>query len=43
MDDSLWRRLPALAPGQAIVSLGSMAPPLLVAIGSTPCRLRMVD
>lgn len=43
IDDSLWRRLPALAPGQAIVSLGSMARPLLVAIDPTPCRLRMVD
>lgn len=43
IDDSLWKRLPALAPGQAIVSLGSMARPLLVAIDPAPCRLRMVD
>ncbi len=43
IDDSLWQRLPSLAPGQAIVSLGGMARPLLVAIDPAPCRLRMVD
>jgi len=43
IDDSLWNRLPNLAPGQAIVSMTSMARPLLVAIHPTPCRLRMVE
>lgn len=43
IDDSLWRRLPGLAPGQAIVSLGSMARPLLVSMDPAPCELRMVD
>lgn len=43
IDDSLWNRLPNLAPGQAIVSMTSMARPLLVAINPTPCKLRMID
>jgi uncharacterized protein len=43
VDDSLWSRLPNLAPGQAIVSMTSMARPLLVAINPTPCKLRMID
>lgn len=43
IDDAMWDRLPNLAPGQAIVSMASMARPLLVAIDPTPCRLRMVD
>jgi DNA helicase HerA-like ATPase len=43
IDDSLWRRLPGLAPGQAIVSLGSMARPLLVSMDPAPCALRMID
>jgi hypothetical protein len=43
IDDSLWSRLPALAPGQAIVSFTSMARPLQTAIDPTPCRLLLVD
>ncbi len=43
IDEGLWSRLPSLAPGQAIVSMASMARPLLVAIDPTPCKLRMVD
>jgi DNA helicase HerA-like ATPase len=43
IDESLWSRLPGLAPGQAIVSMAGMARPLLVAIDPTPCKLRMVD
>ena len=43
VDDSLWARLPGLAPGQAIVSFGHMARPILTAIDPSPCRLRMVD
>ena len=43
IDDSLWNRLPNLAPGQAIVSAASMARPLLVAIDPAPCKLRMVN
>lgn len=43
IDEGLWSRLPSLAPGQAIVSMASMARPLLVAIDPTPCRLRMIE
>jgi DNA helicase HerA-like ATPase len=43
VDDSLWARLPGLAPGQAIVSFGHMARPILTAIDPAPCKLRMMD
>ena len=43
IDEGLWRRLPALAPGQAIVSFTHMTRPLLVSIDPSPCRLRMID
>lgn len=43
IDQSLWKRLPGLAPGQAIVSFTHMTRPLLVAINPTPCKLRLVD
>jgi DNA helicase HerA-like ATPase len=43
IDESLWQRLPGLAPGQAIVSFAHMARPLLAAIDPAPCRLRMTD
>ena len=43
VDEGLWDRLPNLAPGQAIVTAGSLARAMLVAIDPTPCQLRMVD
>ena len=43
IDDSLWSRLPGLAPGQAIVSLSSMTRPLLVSMDPAPSALRMVE
>ncbi len=43
IDGGLWSQLPALAPGQAIVSMSSLARPLLVAIDPTPCKLLMVE
>lgn len=43
VDDALWRRLPGLAPGQAVVSFPHMARPLLVSIDPTPAQLRLVD
>lgn len=43
IDEGQWRRLPALAPGQAVVSLTHMARPLLTTIDPSPCRLRMID
>lgn len=43
VDESLWRRLPNLAPGQALVSMTSFARPLLINVDPTPCKLRMVE
>jgi uncharacterized protein len=43
IDESLWKRLPGLAPGQAIVSFSHMARPLLVAVDPAPAKLRMID
>jgi uncharacterized protein len=43
IDDSLWKRLPGLAPGQAIVAFPHLARPLLVAIDPSPAELRLVD
>lgn len=43
VDDSLWLKLPGLAPGQALVSMSSFARPLLINIDPTPCKLRMVE
>jgi DNA helicase HerA-like ATPase len=43
VDDALWRRLPALAPGQAVVSMTHMTRPLLVSIDPAPARLRMME
>ena len=42
VDESLWTRLPRLAPGQAVVSLASLTRPMLTAMNPAPCRLRMV-
>jgi len=43
VDDSLWNRLPNLAPGQAVVAMSSFARPLLLNIDPAPCKLRMVE
>lgn len=43
LDRGQWGMLPALAPGQAVVSLSSMSRPLLVSVDPAPCRLRLVD
>ncbi|HZW33551.1 MAG TPA: ATP-binding protein [Isosphaeraceae bacterium] len=43
IDEGLWRRLPGLAPGQAIVSFPHLTRPLLVSIDPTPAKLRMVE
>jgi DNA helicase HerA-like ATPase len=43
VDNSLWNKLPNLAPGQAIISTPSIARSLLAAIDPTPCKLLMVD
>lgn len=43
IEDSLWQKLPGLSPGQAIVSFGHMARPLLTTIDPAPCKMRMID
>lgn len=43
INEGLWRQLPSLAPGQAVVSFTTQARPLLVSIDPTPCRLLMVE
>ena len=43
INESLWRQLPSLAPGQAITSFTPHARPILVSIDPTPCRLLMVE
>ncbi len=43
IDDSLWGRLPSLAPGQAVTSFTSMSRPILVTIDPTPSKLEMVE
>ena len=43
IDDSLWKRLPGLAAGQAIVAFPHLARPLLVAMDPAPSKLRLVD
>jgi hypothetical protein len=43
IDESLWLRLPGLAPGQAIASFTHMHRPVLTSIDPTPAKLRMVD
>jgi hypothetical protein len=43
IDESLWARLPGLAPGQAIVSFPHLARPLLVSVDPAPAKLRLTD
>lgn len=43
INEGLWRQLPSLSPGQAVVSFTTQARPLLVTIDPTPCRLLMVE
>jgi DNA helicase HerA-like ATPase len=43
ISDSLWRQVPSLASGQAIVSVTTLTRPLQVSIDPTPCQLQMVE
>jgi uncharacterized protein len=43
IDDSLWKTVRSLAPGQAVVASGHMTRPVLTAIHPTSAQLRMVD
>lgn len=43
IDQSLWNRVPRLAPGQAMASFASFARPLMVAIDPAPCKRLLVE
>jgi len=43
IDQSLWNRVPRLAPGQALVSFSSFTRPLMVAIDPAPCKRLLVE
>lgn len=43
INEELWRHLPSLPPGQAVVSFASHSRPLEVSVDPTPCKLLMVD
>lgn len=43
INEGLWRNLPSLAPGQAIISFTNLTRPLQVSIDPTPCKLLMVE
>ncbi len=43
VDETLWNRLPNLAPGQAIVSFPHLARPLLVSVDPCQGKLKMTD
>jgi uncharacterized protein len=43
LDKNQWSTVPGLASGQAVVSITSMARPLMVSIHPTPCKLRFID
>ena len=43
INESLWRNLPSLAPGQAVVSFTTHLRPLEITVDPTPCRLLMVE
>ncbi len=43
IDDSLWKTVRGLAPGQAVVACGHMTRPVLTAINPSSAQLRMVD
>lgn len=43
ISENLWRNLPSLAAGQAIVSFTTLRRPLQASIDPTPCKLMMVE
>jgi DNA helicase HerA-like ATPase len=43
INESLWRNLPSLAPGQAIISFTTHLRPLEISVDPTPCRLLMME
>jgi hypothetical protein len=43
IDESLWSRVPRLAPGQAIASFSSFKRPLMIAVDPAPVKRLLVD
>jgi DNA helicase HerA-like ATPase len=43
LDKAQWAIIPGLAPGQAMISLTTLARPLLVSVDPTPSRLRFFE
>lgn len=43
INPGLWKRLPSLAPGQAIVSFTTLSRPLQVSIDPAPCKLLLIE
>jgi len=43
IDESLWNRVPRLAPGQALASFTSFSRPLMLTIDPAPCKRLLVD
>lgn len=43
IDESLWNRVPRLAPGQALVSFSSFNRPLMVAVDPAPVKRLLVE
>jgi DNA helicase HerA-like ATPase len=43
IDESLWNRVPRLAPGQALASFSSFTRPLMIAIDPAPCKRLLVE
>jgi DNA helicase HerA-like ATPase len=43
ISDGLWRQLPSLAAGQAVVSFATLRRPLPVTVDPTPCKLLMAE
>jgi DNA helicase HerA-like ATPase len=43
LDKNQWGTVPGLASGQAVVSITSMAKPLMVSVHPTPCKLHFID
>lgn len=43
IDESLWNRVPRLAPGQALMSFSSFTRPLMVAVDPAPVKRLLVD
>ena len=43
VDEALWRNIPMLAPGQAVISFTCHTRPLQITVDPTPCRLLLVD